>query len=137
MCSKCKLLKDESDFSWKEKARGKRASECKDCHRLTRAIYYLNNKDKEKIQAKASKGKHKNWYKNIKKGLCCILCGESHPATLSFHHLDPTKKEFAVSQAIARGIGKERILKEIKKCSVLCENCHRKTENSGNYNAQN
>ena len=35
-------------------------------------------------------------------------------------------KDNAVSNMVAAGYSKERIMKEINKCIVLCANCHRK-----------
>jgi hypothetical protein len=55
-----------------------------------------------------------------------LRCGESHPATLDFHHRDPNEKDFLLSSAARNGWGKERILREIEKCDVICSNCHRK-----------
>jgi hypothetical protein len=52
-------------------------------------------------------------------------CGESHPACFDFHHTSDDK-EIHVGGAIQRGWSFERIMKEIKKCVVLCSNCHRK-----------
>ena len=50
-------------------------------------------------------------------------CGESHPACLDFHHLTKDKQ---INIADAKGWGLARIMKEIKKCTVICANCHRK-----------
>lgn len=56
----------------------------------------------------------------------CQSCGETHVATLSFHHSDPEQKEHLVSHLVK---GRDWVLieKEVKKCDLLCENCHRKT----------
>lgn len=64
------------------------------------------------------------WYLQLKSQLVCTRCGESHPACLQFHHDDPATKEIAVSDAMRRGFGKARMLREIAKCTVLCANCH-------------
>ena len=58
------------------------------------------------------------------KGGKCILCGyKKCQRALSFHHLDPKKKEFDLS---SRGLTRswDRIKKEIDKCVLLCANCH-------------
>ena len=53
-------------------------------------------------------------------------CGQSHPAALDFHHLDPSKKDGNIVEMIyTNGWGKERVLKEVAKCEVLCASCHR------------
>lgn len=57
----------------------------------------------------------------------CKICHEDHPACLDFHHRDPQTKEQVISNIIfIKGWKWERILEEIKKCDVLCSNCHRK-----------
>ena len=62
----------------------------------------------------------------IKQAIGCEECGYSkHPAALDYDHIDPSKKEFNIAQAIGAALGKQRILDEIAKCRVLCANCHR------------
>ena len=52
----------------------------------------------------------------------CVVCGEKDVCCLDFHHL--YNKSFNL--ASAREVSTERIKEEIKKCIVLCANCHRK-----------
>lgn len=54
----------------------------------------------------------------------CRLCGfNAHPSALQFHHLDPSSKEFHLSQeGFTRAISRMR--SEAKKCILLCANCH-------------
>ena len=58
----------------------------------------------------------------------CQICGYSaHPGVLDFHHVDPATKSFAIS-----GGGFSRswasIELELKKCILVCANCHREIE---------
>lgn len=55
----------------------------------------------------------------------CIRCGESDPACLDFHHRDPLTKVAHVS-TMWNSYGRAAIVEEIKKCDVICSNCHRK-----------
>lgn len=55
-------------------------------------------------------------------GSVCNRCGFKHLAALDFHHLDPTEKEFRVSDMIS--MSWEIVEKEILKCELLCKNCH-------------
>lgn len=57
----------------------------------------------------------------------CQYCGyDSNPRALQFHHTDPDSKEFNISQAYPNGyINWEEAKEEIKKCEILCANCHR------------
>lgn len=78
--------------------------------------------------------RHKNRRKALKKWLLedillksrCEVCGESDPACLDFHHIDPSTKIATVSKMVHSVRKKEDILKEIQKCKILCANCHRK-----------
>ena len=54
----------------------------------------------------------------------CQICGYNKSIrALTFHHLDPTKKDFGLSD---RGLTRswDKTLKEIDKCALLCANCH-------------
>ena len=69
------------------------------------------------------------------KGGGCLLCGYSrcHRA-LSFHHLDPTQKEFGVGGAHCRAWSK--IKAELDKCVLLCKNCHEEVEDALEWRPQ-
>ena len=45
------------------------------------------------------------------------------PCCYDFHHLDPSQKDTKVSQLIH--LSSDRLEVEIKKCIMLCANCHR------------
>ncbi len=54
----------------------------------------------------------------------CERCGyDKCMASLDFHHIDPTQKEFSICQA-NRHTNWEKIQKELDKCMLLCKNCH-------------
>lgn len=58
------------------------------------------------------------------KGGQCVGCGYRRCLrALTFHHVDPTEKEFSI--ATMQCAAWETIKKEIDKCVLLCENCHR------------
>lgn len=57
-------------------------------------------------------------------GRKCSHCGiESKYPIYDLHHIDPTEKDFKISKGIY--LKWESILEEIKKCELLCSNCHR------------
>jgi hypothetical protein len=59
------------------------------------------------------------------KGGKCVCCGYNKcNNVLEFHHLDPVKKEFSISQAKLTSFD-ENIKKELDKCALVCANCHR------------
>jgi hypothetical protein len=69
------------------------------------------------------KRRHKLKDKAIEyKGSKCEKCGyNKSKRALSFHHLDPNEKEFAVSSANKSW---EKVKSELDKCMLLCMNCH-------------
>lgn len=96
---------------------------CKDCrHKKTRQYYY-NNKEKMKSQSLVWKKFQREKINEYKNSLNCLKCGEKRNWLLDFHHIDPSKKDFQISQGETKGW--DKILKEIEKCIVLCSNCHR------------
>lgn len=59
----------------------------------------------------------------------CCICGYSKSiAALEFHHINPADKEYGISsKGTCHNIRTD--IAEIKKCILLCANCHREVEN--------
>ena len=54
----------------------------------------------------------------------CKKCGyKEHPVALHLNHIDPMQKKSIVSN-MTRSKGIAKIKEEIRKCEVLCANCH-------------
>ena len=73
----------------------------------------------------------RDWFNKYKSKLHCEICYENNPACLEFHHINPDTKYHPVSDLVARGYSKRTILLEVKKCRVLCANCHRILHSKG------
>ena len=74
-----------------------------------------------------------------KKFVGCAFCGyREHSIALQFDHIDPKEKSFNISQSY-KAKGMKALKKEIKKCQVLCANCHavKTYENKDYLNEQN
>ena len=88
---------------------------------------YRRTHSEEINKRKRSRMKEKReWLDSLKKESKCSKCGEERWFCLEYHHIDPSKKKFGIAVSVSIGYGKKRILEEIKKCIVLCANCHRK-----------
>jgi hypothetical protein len=66
------------------------------------------------------------WFKKIRAieqlGGACCFCGEKRPWLLIFHHKEQNEKEFNYN--FIRSFRWSIIKKEIKKCLLVCYNCH-------------
>lgn len=98
--------------------------QCRECHKEYRKLHYENNKVKYIKKAKKHRAKVSNWFDNYKQNLKCQKCEEKRWWVLDFHHTDPSEKEFNIGNLKNSG-SKSMLEKEIKKCIVLCSNCHR------------
>lgn len=58
-------------------------------------------------------------------GACCICGYARSPNALEFHHLDPSIKDFSFGSIRAEPKSWSKIVAELKKCVMLCANCHR------------
>lgn len=55
-------------------------------------------------------------------GSKCIVCGTTE--NLEFDHVDRTTKEFDISNGIAKHIAWQKLVIELNKCQLLCEEHH-------------
>jgi len=86
--------------------------------------YYYRNRAEERARTSRRPTALREWYRSLKEGRECREYGESRPPALDFHH-DEGTKTMSISEMVAQGYGRDRIRAEIRKCSVLCANCHR------------
>jgi hypothetical protein len=56
----------------------------------------------------------------------CIECGEGDPIVLEFDHREQDTKCGDISNMAGGSLGIDTLVEEIKKCDVLCANCHRR-----------
>lgn len=89
------------------------------------AGWYQRNKEQVKASANARKQRVKASWVEYKATLACAICGASHPAIIDFHHPNREDKEHNIYRLVSNGAFK-KVAEEIKKCQVLCANCHRK-----------
>src|SRR3989344_6353969 len=108
--------------------------ERKEYHMKYNKDYYNKNKEKEKERVKLRRVKLIRWYKDYKRTLKCRVCGEDHPFCLEFHHDSPNEKSQEISYLYR--CSESKFLSELKKCIVLCANCHRKVHYSEYKNSK-
>ena len=71
-----------------------------------------------------ARGYSNKWKALQYKGSKCQTCGESRPATLCFHHRDPSEKSFNLDGRTFANRKWDSVKEEVDKCDLLCHNCH-------------
>lgn len=96
---------------------------CKTCRKKYDAARFRRTRIQRNLQLKDRRAKRLLWL-HILKHKPCTDCGKKyHPAAMQFDHISPDK-EAVISELVSQGYGKHRILKEVAKCELVCENCH-------------
>lgn len=109
ICSKCNIEKPIEEFAFRDKAKGTRRAECKQC---------ISNRQKIKYH------KQKAELNEFKKQKTCVKCGENRFYLLDFHHINPDTKVDTIAKLSTHSSVKT-MYEEIEKCVCLCANCHR------------
>lgn len=111
-CKYCYKVYPESHFgvALTTKSKVYYRHKCKFCYQLTKNV--LKRKYIEIL----------NDYKKLNK---CSICGIDDYRVLDFHHKNINEKSFSVSFGKDNRFGLDKMMKEIKKCAILCANCHR------------
>lgn len=105
---------------------GKQKFCSRECNRKEFWDYVLTNEYKKVNDKYLSKKLERRYYwlnkYRITKG--CSLCSYNKSAcALDFNHIDPTTKIFSPMVGIRGSL--KRLFTEIRKCEILCANCHR------------
>jgi hypothetical protein len=122
-CLKCKKTKSMNEFPNRANSKDGKHSYCKKCKSDLYDHKYWKLKKEKGLPTNESRKKNREWINDYKKTLCCSKCKETRHYVLDFHHIDPNKKDNAVSEMLGR-YGIKRIQNEIRKCILLCKNCH-------------
>ena len=87
--------------------------------------YHLGEGQKEKAKGRMAKKRKEihDFLVSYKEEKGCFDCGEMYPYyVLHFDHL--RDKSFGISKYREGGQSLEKVKSEIKKCEVVCANCH-------------
>ena len=130
VCNRCKEAKPFSEFHKNKTKEDGMQPRCKLCVKASDAAYYIKHKQKiqpaRAVYQRAVRRGVAGKIQQFKLASRCAVCGESEPACLDFHHLDPATKDFTIGEASSHGASWNKVKIEIAKCLVLCANCHRK-----------
>lgn len=108
-CLCCEQEKFLTEFYFKSKDKKHLTAECKECFKKRCSESFKHKKTKV-IYFGPFKGK-------------CQICGYDKTAiALDFHHVIPEEKDRTIT--VYRN-GFDKVKEEVKKCILLCANCHR------------
>ena len=131
MCSKCHRKISIGNFYLRRSGprSGKFYEKCKECMKIRGRFYYKSNRKRQLFLANKRRNKYRDLmrvYINGVKNISCMDCGIKFPPfVMDFDHRDKGDKEVEVGRMINGGWSKEKVDKEIRKCDIVCSNCHR------------
>ena len=74
---------------------------------------------------KLKRRRRSHWIGRYKVAKGCCICGYNKSKyALDFHHRDPSQKKFNASVRMFN-MKLKTIMLEIRKCDIMCANCHR------------
>lgn len=121
-CAKCGHWKQQSDF---HDSRTGQFSYCKECRNAYDRRYYAERGRAARLErGRARRRQAQSWLNSLKDGLPCTDCGQAFPAPIMhWDHLPGHQKIGAVSD-LASSRTAALVLDELKKCELVCANCH-------------
>lgn len=125
-CTKCLQELPLEAFRWKNKALGKKHSQCKECQKKQEKIHYQESSTRRASIKETAKFQKENNFVLVEnfKRQGCQKCGEKRLIALDCHHIDKKQKVLDIAQMI-KSASEETLILELEKCIVLCANCHR------------
>lgn len=130
ICTICKEFKSIEEYN-------KGQYRCRVCESITKKQWRDSNPDKIRLHHEKYRDLMSEWKRNNRRSMLlhvyeylvdhpCVVCGEDNRICLAFHHMRGEKID-GISRMISSHYSLEDIDNEIKKCDVLCHNCHMMT----------
>lgn len=124
---KCKRRLPMDAFALRNTNNGRYRSDCKDCYNELQRTKYLRDlaiRTKQKIRQRKLQERNQEYRWEYLRTHPCVDCGETDLRVLEFDHVK-NKKYRSISYLVNHGFSLEVVIEEIKKCEVVCGNCHR------------
>lgn len=92
--------------------------------------WYQTHKKECLLRCKKRRIKNQKFLARYKRcGIKCKDCGDSRWQVLEFDHRNPKDKRKNIAALARNGSSLATLKKEIRKCDVVCANCHRMRHN--------
>jgi hypothetical protein len=127
LCQKCNEYKLLNQFAWRNHSKGTYQPYCRACTKIRDKSRNLHARYKEqnRINRKIRKAQLRIFLRKLKLFLGCKICGYKRCSrALELHHLYDNKDK-CISHLAQSGTSISRLKKELRKCVILCSNCHR------------
>lgn len=126
-CKRCDTLKDESEFFKNKAKKDGLQNSCKVCRKEQNHEHYASSEKRRndvRSRNELSRQRKRDFVRRYKSFCGCRICGEKDFVVLDLHHVDPSEKDGNPSTYTMYSM--IRLKSEIRKCVVLCANCHRR-----------
>jgi len=122
LCARCLQWKPATEF---HKSVTSQYSYCRDCRNAYDRQYYAERgKPKRSARQRARIDRARLWMAAMKESLPCTDCGGVFPVyVMHWDHLPEFEKLGSVSAMVANRT-RAAVLEELKKCQLVCANCH-------------
>jgi len=119
-CSSCKINQSKTEYHRHLKYKDNLFPMCKSCRKVRVAAYQKKNKETIKNYKNKYNSDYTKWARSFKEGPCTDCKEQFHPAAMQWDHLPGKEKVID----LARVMTKKQFLEEVKKCELVCANCH-------------
>jgi hypothetical protein len=128
VCGRCEVELPLGDFNFRDRARTKLQSYCRECSNAAWRTWYGVPENRAHHLAVLRRrrslriARHRALVRELKSKPCADCGGRFPPEVMDFDHL--RDKEDLISKLVYQ-TGTQRLLAELDKCEVVCANCHR------------
>jgi hypothetical protein len=122
-CCTCGVVKPLDEFNRLGRAKDGRQPRCRQCHKDWHAEHKEHHNALIHARTRRLRMELATRIVEYLKSHPCVDCGEDNPVVLEFDHL--RDKVDNVSGLVRRLTSWQAIEDEIRKCEVVCANCHR------------
>lgn len=126
-CGRCQVEKPRDAFYKHSGKHDGLQGRCKECTTAHNKSWYAGSderRDSVKARRVAVKTKNQALVNRFKSFYGCSHCGERDVIVLDLHHRDPAQKDAHIAELMKCSM--KALRDEIRKCMVLCANCHRR-----------
>jgi len=93
--------------------------------RPVNVAYYRRNRQREIERVRARQDATRDYLRQMRSVPCEDCGGVFRPHQMDFDHRTPAGKSFRLTAGVAMLASRDRLDAEIRKCDIVCANCHR------------